>query len=80
MDYPLTFSNATWITRIDANNEVTGDYEAKEGQHYRVVSDNEKHKSGPGVTFTKIALPSDGPITEQIFIVPTTALRTASRP
>lgn len=73
MEYPMKFSRATWVTRVEGN-KVIGDYEAKVDQPYRVIKESTAHESSPGVEFALIALPGNGLPNEWLCIVPQAAL------
>jgi len=77
--YTIKFSRAIWLTPIDDAGKPTGDYEAKEGEAFRVIKEEHSDASSPGVTFTMIAMAGGGSIwAERRFIAPTTALRSSS--
>ena len=76
MEYRWQFNKSTRLTRIDETGKVVGDYEAAQGQLYRVIAHSISHVSMPGVELALVALPvlGESSLTEQMFIVPSVAL------
>jgi hypothetical protein len=76
MEYPSHFRSQTWLTDVNSEKRIT-DYLAQPGQRYRVIEEGTAHPSGPGLRFTRIALPTQGNsmVTERVFIVPSAALK-----
>jgi hypothetical protein len=77
MEYRWQFNKPTLLTRIDEKGKVVGDYEAEQGQRYRVIAHSISHVSVPGVELALVALPEEGFVTEQMFIVPAAALKSS---
>ena len=79
MEYRWQFNKPTQLTRIDETGKVVCDYEAEQGQPYRVIAHSISHVSMPGIELALVALPGPGEslVTEQMFIVPSAALKSS---